>query len=114
MDQLVPKSSGACYAVTFMLHISNIHNLKSIYFAYFHSLMMYGITLGSNSSDSKEVFILQKKIIRIMTGVRSCRDLFKRLQIQTFACECMYSYSLINFITNNAEHFSDQCRCTQY
>jgi hypothetical protein len=42
-DQLVPKLSGACYAVTPMLHISTIDTLKSIYFTYFHSLMKYGI-----------------------------------------------------------------------
>jgi hypothetical protein len=41
-DQLVPKLSSACYAVRSMLHVSNTHTLKSIYFAYFHSLMKYG------------------------------------------------------------------------
>jgi hypothetical protein len=53
-----------------MLHINNIDTLKSIYFAYFHSLIKYGIISGSNSSDSKKVFILQKKIIRIVMGVK--------------------------------------------
>jgi hypothetical protein len=55
---------------------------------------------------SKKVFILQKKIARIMTGVKSrnsCRDLFKRLENLAFSCE--YLYSLINFITNNLELF---------
>jgi hypothetical protein len=62
----------------------------------------YGIILGGNSSDSKKVFISQKKITRIMMGVKSCishKDLFKRLQSPTFPCE--YMYSLINSITNN-------------
>ena len=103
---MIPKLSRACYAVRFMLHISNTDTLKSIYFAYFHSLMKYGIIFWGNSSDSKKVFTLQKKIVRIMMGVKSrnsCRDLFKRLQILTFPCE--YIYSLINLITNNEEHF---------
>jgi hypothetical protein len=43
VDQLVPKLSEACYAVRSLSHISNIDTLKSIYFAYFHSLMKYGI-----------------------------------------------------------------------
>jgi hypothetical protein len=55
IDQLVPKLNGACYADRSMLHIST---LKSIYFAYFHSLMKYGIILGRNSPDSKKIFIL--------------------------------------------------------
>jgi hypothetical protein len=32
--KLVPKLSGACYAVRSLLHISNTDTLKSIYFAY--------------------------------------------------------------------------------
>jgi hypothetical protein len=36
--QLIPKLSGACYAVGSKFHISNINTLKSIYFAYFHLL----------------------------------------------------------------------------
>jgi hypothetical protein len=46
--------------------------------------MKYGIISWANASDSKKVFTLQKKIVRIMVGVKpqnSCRELFKRLQI---------------------------------
>jgi hypothetical protein len=32
IDQMVPKLSGACYAVRSVYHISNINTLKSIYF----------------------------------------------------------------------------------
>jgi hypothetical protein len=77
--------------------------LKSIYYAYFHSLMKYEIIFWGNSTDSKKVFTLQKKIVRIMLGVKpqnSCRGIFKR-------CEYIYIYifSLLNFIINNQEHF---------
>jgi hypothetical protein len=70
--------------------------------------MKYGIIFWGNSSGSKKVFTLQKKIITIMMGVKSrssCKELrvFKRLQILTFPFE--YMYSLINFITNNEEFF---------
>jgi hypothetical protein len=70
IDQLVPKLSGACYAVRSLLHISNTDTIKSIYFAYFHSLMKYGIIFWGTSSDSKKVFTLQKKIVRIILGVK--------------------------------------------
>jgi hypothetical protein len=56
IDQLIPKLSGACYAVRSLLHVSTTDTLKSIYFAYFHSLMKYGIIFWGNSSDSKKVF----------------------------------------------------------
>jgi hypothetical protein len=33
-DQLIPKLSGACYAIRSLLHISNIDALKLIYFTF--------------------------------------------------------------------------------
>jgi hypothetical protein len=39
IDQMIPKLSGASYAVRSMFHISNINTLKSIYFTYFHSIV---------------------------------------------------------------------------
>jgi hypothetical protein len=92
INQLVSKLSGACYVVRSVLHISNI--------AYFHSLMKYGIIFWGNSSDSKKVFTLQKKIVRIMMGVKShnpCRDLFKRLQILTLPCEYIYIHNKLHY-----------------
>jgi hypothetical protein len=55
--------------------------LKLVYFAYFHSVMSYGVIFWGNSTDSKRAFIIQNKIIRIMAGVKtrvSCRELFKK------------------------------------
>jgi hypothetical protein len=63
-DHLIPKLSGACYAVRSLLHISNNGILKSINFVNFHSLMDYGIIFWGNSSDSKKVITLQKKIVK--------------------------------------------------
>jgi hypothetical protein len=70
IDQLVPELSGACYAVTSLSHISNVDTLKLIYFAYFHSLMKYRIIFWGNSSDSKKVFSLQQKIVRIIVDAK--------------------------------------------
>ena len=42
MEAIIPKLSGACYAVRSMDHISNNDTLKSIYNAYFHSIIKYG------------------------------------------------------------------------
>jgi hypothetical protein len=106
IDQMIPKLSGACYAVRSMFHISNIYTLKSIYFAYFHSTIQYGIIFWGNSSNSRKIFILQKKIIRIMVGAHPrtpCRCLFKKLEILPVPCH--YIVSLKNFSVNNQENF---------
>jgi hypothetical protein len=98
---MVPKLSGACYAFRFVSHVGNTDIFKSIYFAYFCSVMKYGIIFCGKSCNSRKIFTLQKKVIRIMAAVKPrniCRNLFKRLQILTLPCECMFS--LMNFTVN--------------
>jgi hypothetical protein len=68
IDQIIPKLNAACYAVRQMYHFVNQNTLKSIYFAYFHSIVKYGTMFWGNSSNSRNIFTLQKKIIRIMVG----------------------------------------------
>ena len=78
--------------------ICNNDNLRSIYFAYFHSIASYGTIFWGNSSYSRKIFTLQKKIIIIMMGAHprtSCRKLFKKLEIS--AIPSQYIYSLMSF-----------------
>jgi len=42
-EQMIPKLSAACYAIRLMVCNSNINTLKSIYYAYFNSIIKYGI-----------------------------------------------------------------------
>ena len=41
IEQMIPKLSGACYSVRSIVQISNIIILKSIYYAYFNSIIKY-------------------------------------------------------------------------
>jgi hypothetical protein len=43
IEQVIPKLSSACYVVRSMFHFSTKDSLTMIYFAYFHSIMKYGI-----------------------------------------------------------------------
>jgi hypothetical protein len=85
--------------------------MKSIYFAHFHSIASYEIIFWGNSSNSKKIFTLQKRIIRIMVGAHprtSCRRLFKKLEILTVPSQ--YIYSLMSFFIGNQEYFQiHQC-----
>jgi hypothetical protein len=106
IDLMIPKLSRACYAIRLMSHINSTDTLKSIYFAYFHSIMKYGIIFWGNSSNSKIIFTLQKRTVRIIAGVKyrtSCRNLFMSLEILPYPCE--YIFTLMNFVLNNQEHF---------
>jgi hypothetical protein len=74
-----------------------------IYYAYFHSLMTYGIILCGNSPYSNHLFRLQEKIITITNSKNrdSCRNLLKNLNIFTFISQ--YIFSLLIFVITNTE-----------
>jgi hypothetical protein len=40
---MIPKLYATCPAVRLKVHISNINTFKSVYYAYFHSIVKYGI-----------------------------------------------------------------------
>jgi hypothetical protein len=68
--------------------------------------MSYGIIFWGNSTDSKKVFYIQKRIIRIMAGAKrraSCRELFKKCNILPLASE--FLLSLLSFVVDNMEKF---------
>jgi hypothetical protein len=85
---MIPKLSRACYAIRLMSHISSTETLKPIYFVYFHYIMKYRIILGGNFPNSKIIFTLQKRTVRIISGFKSgtvCRNLF--IYINELCCK---------------------------
>ena len=84
---------------------------KQVYFAYFHSMATYGITIWGLSSCLEEIFKLQKKAIRILAGIGytdSCRSFFRKLNILTMpSClilACLeYAHTQKKTITKNVD-----------
>ena len=59
--KLIPRLGSACYLIR-KLHAScSIDTLKLVYYAYFHSVMEYGVMLWGNSTDSKRIFFIAKE-----------------------------------------------------
>jgi hypothetical protein len=70
------KLSAFCHMIKFLQDIKSLHVIRSIYFVYFYSNLRYDLILWGGDSKSKGIFKLQKRVIRIMSGVRkhaSCR-----------------------------------------
>jgi hypothetical protein len=61
IEEMLPRLSGTCCIVRSMVHTRKINTLQSIYCAFFHSIIQYGIFFGDNSSNSGKIFTLQKK-----------------------------------------------------
>ncbi|PNF22769.1 hypothetical protein B7P43_G06670 [Cryptotermes secundus] len=107
IESMLSRLGKACFAIRNMKLYSNIETLKMIYHAYFHSIMRYGIVFWGNSWEAKKIFLLQKRAIRIMLGMKpreSCRTVFKKLKILTLASQ--YILSLMILMVNNLGHYT--------
>jgi hypothetical protein len=107
LDQLTNKLSSACYAIRVMKQYMPLKTLIIIYYAYFHSLMNYGLIFWGNSPYSVHIFRLQKKVIRIITSTRNretCRSWFKRLKV--LPLQPQYIYSILSFVIDNMNQFT--------
>jgi len=83
-DTIIPKLSSARFALRVVKPFLSLDSLKVVYYSYFHFIMTYGLIFWGNSHHSNIIFRLQKRIIRIIVGIRvrdSCREHFKKLKI---------------------------------
>ena len=84
--------------------------LQDLYFAYFQSHLMYGILVWYpllSKSRQKSLFLLQKKVIQIVCGVKyleHCMPLFKKQQIVTLDDVLLLENCKLMFRISN-----DQC-----
>jgi hypothetical protein len=62
IEQIIPKLSRAFHSARSMVHVSNINILKSIYYAYFHSIIKYGIIFWGSHFQQWEAFHFTKEI----------------------------------------------------
>ena len=77
-----------------------------IYFSYVHTIISHGIIFWRNSSHSKIVFKIQKRIIRLImnsSSRNSCCDLFKKLNI--LLPQSQYLFSFLLFVIKNRDLF---------
>ena len=106
IDQLISKLNSECYVIRSLKSIISLKNLKTIYFCRVHSIISYDIIFGGNSTYSKTIFKLQKRVIRIMMNVgnrESCHKLFKKLNI--LSLHSQYILSLLLFVVKNVNMF---------
>ena len=79
----IPKLNTSAYLIRSLKQLLNLETLKA-YFSFVHSILSYGIIFWGISNYSKNIFRIQKRIIRIIMNVdgrTSCRGLFNQLGI---------------------------------
>jgi hypothetical protein len=96
-EYMKSKLSSTCYAMWSIKPNVSLNTLKTIYCSSFHSVMSYGLLFWGHSSDSRKIFRLRKKIIRIMMHCRSSnsgRNLFFNLEILPLPSQYILSFLL--------------------
>jgi hypothetical protein len=63
---LASKLNKACFIARTIRPFLSLNSLKIIYHAYFHSVITYGLIFWGTSSHSKNIFKLQKRMVRIL------------------------------------------------
>jgi hypothetical protein len=94
IDYLITKLSSARFIIRTVKPIMSDGSLRMLYFSYIHSIMTYGIIFWGNSPYSIKNFRIQKKVIRLMIGLRkrdSCRAAFRELKILPLCSQYIYS-----------------------
>ena len=61
IDLLMKKLSKTCYIIRNAKTYMSAPSLKIIYYAFFHSVMIYGIIFWGNSSHRSLIFRIKKK-----------------------------------------------------
>jgi hypothetical protein len=68
IDQLLPKLTTACYTIRTLKPYLSQETLLMVYYAYFYSVLNFGIIFWGNSLYAISIFRVQKRVLRIMTG----------------------------------------------
>jgi hypothetical protein len=80
IDAIVTKLNSACYVIRTLKSLLSREALRVIHVSSVHSIVSYGIIFWGTSSDSKVIFKIKKRIIRIIMNsdsTASWRNFFK-------------------------------------
>ncbi|PNF26089.1 hypothetical protein B7P43_G04923 [Cryptotermes secundus] len=96
-----------CFGLRVVRRVTGLETVRTLYFAYFQSLLSYGLIFWGNSVKAKLIFKLQKRAIRAMTQVpktTSCKQIFKSLHI--LPLPSLYIYEILIYIKSNLNDFA--------
>jgi hypothetical protein len=111
-NQWITKWTHAIISCNVPVEDSGVPEVQSqgshiVYHSTFNSIINYSLPFCSTSPNSKKIFRMQKRIVRIMLSCRrlaSCRNLFKKLKILPLMSQ--YIFSTMVFIIKNKRQFT--------
>lgn len=109
VNVICKKCASLCFAVKRLCQITSLSTVKVFYYSCFESVIRYCIICWGNSVTSERAFILQKRVVRFMFGLKyreSCRNTFIHEKILTLPC--LYILELLTFVKQNIVSFLRQ------
>lgn len=103
------KTAKHCFALKRLHHITSKYVSKAFYHSSFESVIRYGIICWGNSTEATRIFILQKRAIRCMFGLKfreTCKPIFIKEKI--FTLPCLFILESLKFVKNNISSFNFQ------
>jgi hypothetical protein len=98
VNELRSKLCSICFLIRVIRHTVSIDVLKSVYYGYFYSHVMYSVIFWGSSPKATTIFKIQKRAVRLMSNApfnAPCRPLFKMLCILPIPCMYIYIYNII-------------------
>jgi hypothetical protein len=100
------RLSSAAFAVRRIRQLTNVATARLVYFAYFNSIISYGLILWGSAADIETLFILQKRAVRAIYNLgsrESLREFFKETDILTLPS--LYVFEIIIYVRKNLYNF---------
>lgn len=109
-EKITARLSKFIYALYELKKCTDLKTAKTAYYAYANAWLTYGIIVWGNSTGANQLFILQKRCVRILmniTNEKSCRPHFVKLRMLTLAS--LYILEICKFLRKNL-HLHTQAR----
>lgn len=106
-SKIVSILHKGCYLFRNLRQVLSTPQLISVYYGKVESILRYGLCFWGTSTEAREVFIAQKRVIRCMVGVsqtHSCKGLFKSLNLFTLYDLMIYEMSV--YFYRNKEKYN--------
>lgn len=96
-DLTLLKLNTAFCTIRTLIHTLTQDSLIMIYFAYFHSVLNYGITFSGRSRYSNKILILRIMVLKTITGLGnkdSCHEVVRDLHTLNLPSLYTHTHSL--------------------
>lgn len=106
IDSLCSKLAKNTFAILNLKKEINQRDLTTCYYSLVYSILSYNIIIWGQASETDRIFVLQKRIIRILFNLQyreSCRETFRKQRILTITG--IYIFKISCFMHKNKKKF---------